>query len=564
MTEIGGQARLLRDLQLGCYADMERALAGLAETLRALLGASIPVRRDLRLRLRRDAAEAVLSAFVDRRTRRAWDDAGRPRAPVPRVLSRWMRNAHERAVSNQTSWMAAQATPAMSAWAGLAPHGVASELEGAAAAAFASDFVDTRGLGYDPLHVFISRDGYRLSDSIWPAAQRTRDKIDDILRAGIEEGVGVPELSARLEDSLRPERVGLRTRARRVIDLPGQPRRIQRVRWGRTASYDAMRLARTEVTASFGRATMATARENPWVDRMRWRLSPQHPKVDVCDQLAGVYPLDDFPAYPAHPQCICVASPVTRPQHEAIAAINADLDAPRPGQTLNAGRPAWPLPDNATRKDDPAVQEEYRGARRRMQTWLREKRLRTGRGKFNRKWLEDSKEYVLSSVSDRVNESYWKGTRISTRSWSGKAAARARGGMRKMFEVVRGAPDLPGPPPPSLVWRGMRGDVAADIREMAIGEVWKNKGYTSTSLSPTTAHSFGGDSARTVVMEILPRNKGVDFSAIADNFDEEEFLIDKGARFRFVGSRVVNMQLYGESRKRKITLFQFVEELLPG
>lgn len=39
-------------------------------------------------------------------------------------------------------------------------------------------------------------------------------------------------------------------------------------------------------------------------------LNPAHPKVDMCDELAGLYPID-FVFYGWHPSCMCIATPVS-------------------------------------------------------------------------------------------------------------------------------------------------------------------------------------------------------------------------------------------------------------
>jgi len=76
-------------------------------------------------------------------------------------------------------------------------------------------------------------------------------------------------------------------------------------------SYEALRLARTEMTAAFGEGTIAAARVSPSYIGMKWVLSHSHPMVDMCDTLAehdeglgrGVYSPGNEPPMPAHPNC---------------------------------------------------------------------------------------------------------------------------------------------------------------------------------------------------------------------------------------------------------------------
>ena len=82
--------------------------------------------------------------------------------------------------------------------------------------------------------------------------------------------------------------------------------------------YEALRLARTEMTAAFGEGTIAAARVSPSYIGMKWVLSHSHPVADICDVLAahdeglgrGVYSPGNEPPYPAHPNCLCALVPI--------------------------------------------------------------------------------------------------------------------------------------------------------------------------------------------------------------------------------------------------------------
>jgi hypothetical protein len=66
-----------------------------------------------------------------------------------------------------------------------------------------------------------------------------------------------------------------------------------------------------------------------------WRLSPSHPKRDICDDYAGddryelgagVYPANNVPPYPPHPQCLCRLQPaVSHDDDEIVAAIREEF-----------------------------------------------------------------------------------------------------------------------------------------------------------------------------------------------------------------------------------------------
>lgn len=171
--------------------------------------------------------------------------------------------------------------------------------------------------GYDPAHTFVDPNGYILSDRIWQVNVRARASVDQLLAEGIRRGDSAVQIANRLEQWLIPGRAQLRTRTP----------------YGRDGSFDAMRLGRTEITAAHGRAMIASAKANPYVETIDWVLSPSHPKIDICDDLAvgSPYPLDNVPSYPAHPHCLCVLIGNTRPTAEVteeLRAMIADNELP--------------------------------------------------------------------------------------------------------------------------------------------------------------------------------------------------------------------------------------------
>lgn len=172
-------------------------------------------------------------------------------------------------------------------------------------------------LEYDPAHRFVWPDGYTLSNRIWRTSVETRRKIDALLAEGLAEGKGALELSEELERFLQPGR-GLR----RTNKPYG--------RYGSNASYDGMRLARTEIAAAHSRAGLMSANLNPFVTGAVWVLSGSHPKPDICDDYAahGPYPLDEAPEMPAHPNCLCHWRwDVEQDMDTVIANLRAELAA---------------------------------------------------------------------------------------------------------------------------------------------------------------------------------------------------------------------------------------------
>lgn len=184
-------------------------------------------------------------------------------------------------------------------------------------------------LSHDPFHLFVDPGGYRLSDRVWNTAREVRRRIDRLLDYHIPRGTSAVELAELLEAYLTPGAVLQRT---------GRP-------YGVEGSYAARRLARTEVTAAAGRATVSANLANPYVVGTDWRLSARHPRIDICDELATLgmggerlrepYPNDAVAVYPPHPHCLCSLLPaVTDSPAEVSRRLREAIEA----QTVGARR----------------------------------------------------------------------------------------------------------------------------------------------------------------------------------------------------------------------------------
>lgn len=164
---------------------------------------------------------------------------------------------------------------------------------------------------YDPYHLFVDPNGYTLSDRVWRVAADVRVRIDRLLDYHIAQGTGAVKIAELLEDFLTP--------GARLIST--------RTPYGREGSYAARRLARTEISAAAGRATVNASIANPFVGGIQWRLSASHTGKDICDENAtggangdGIYPPDKLPQYPAHPHDLCSLLPVPIGDTAALVA----------------------------------------------------------------------------------------------------------------------------------------------------------------------------------------------------------------------------------------------------
>ena len=156
-----------------------------------------------------------------------------------------------------------------------------------------------------------TRKGLFLSDRIWKQGETFRSAMKEIIQDAVATGQDAVTTARVLEKYVKD---GARTLARKY---PNMMKRMAG-RIPKDLSYEALRLARTEMTAAFGEGTILAARVLPSYRGMKWVLSKSHPMPDICDTLAdhdeglgrGVYSPGNEPPFPAHPNCLCTLVPV--------------------------------------------------------------------------------------------------------------------------------------------------------------------------------------------------------------------------------------------------------------
>lgn len=292
-------ARLLPAAQKRLKSDVNTVFKGGADRIRALLLSHAPDGSAIRKRdeaaVVRAAGDIIMSLFVGPDGRSAFAaDGVTALAPYPALLNIHLAVVQAQAVRVHQRWLEKRLPEDVLRWLqGARPP--EDSLDALSEQRRAEDVLNAayrrRVLAaYDRAHTFVDPNGYVLSDRIWRGGVATRARIDAMLAEGIRNGTGSLDLSNLLERFLLPTRAALRTR---------KP-------YGRDASFDGMRLARTEITAAFGRTTVLSAQLNPFVTQVIWRLSASHPRIDICDALAsqGPYDPDRVPPYPPHPQCV--------------------------------------------------------------------------------------------------------------------------------------------------------------------------------------------------------------------------------------------------------------------
>lgn len=145
---------------------------------------------------------------------------------------------------------------------------------------------------YDPTRSWVQDGGYNLSDRIWQTSTDMRSKLDAYLDEAINSGKSMEDMAREIQQYL----------------IPGRQLPVTSKPYGKNGSFNAVRLARTEITAAYSRSGLIAARLNPFITGYKTRRSVNGVPCNICDPIVngGVYKLDDIEhAVPNHPHCLC-------------------------------------------------------------------------------------------------------------------------------------------------------------------------------------------------------------------------------------------------------------------
>ena len=280
----------------------------------------IPVEKLLQIEL--EIEREVLRLFVA--NGKPYGDNGvTPQSVFAQLLNDAIIEASEYVVEANQEYV--EANTDRSVWQWLALAGAGYALRGQARRVFGGGTATPNPKDF----WLLKRNDLTLSEKIWQSGLRTSNRIANEINQAVRNGDSAVELSKRLEQYLvNPHR--------------------RSNRGGKNLNFDAMRLARSEITAAEGRATILSAHANPLVGGMDWALSPNHPKVDVCDDYATIdgngsrlkepYTLDAIPTYPPHPQCLCALIEAILniiATIEVLAGMTTTYDAPPTTTVMN-------------------------------------------------------------------------------------------------------------------------------------------------------------------------------------------------------------------------------------
>ncbi|RPI92886.1 MAG: hypothetical protein EHM40_11585 [Chloroflexi bacterium] len=186
-------------------------------------------------------------------------------------------------------------------------------------------------------------DSLDLSQRIWRMDRETRDGINTVLMNGISNGSSAWDIAQQLEQYMGagkdcPRWTSTRLYGRTKGEIAsGDTTGLLSGNAcdGRGVSYNALRLARTEIQKVHALATDRIMAQQPWVEKEQVHLSAAHPETDICDDTVsggeggkGIYAVGEI-ELPLHPNCLCYKTAVLMDEKDFTAQLRGWMTGDR-------------------------------------------------------------------------------------------------------------------------------------------------------------------------------------------------------------------------------------------
>lgn len=163
------------------------------------------------------------------------------------------------------------------------------------------------------VQTYVAADGLQLSDRLWGNSRELRNTITQRLESAIIQGHSASQAALDLVNRGLVPPAELLSKAGQA-SAANLRRGVTELLEGKDAVLyrNALRLFRTELNRAHGEAYIRSAAQSEDAAGVRFVLSPNHPRPDICDLHArvnryglgpGVYPFDRHP-WPAHPETL--------------------------------------------------------------------------------------------------------------------------------------------------------------------------------------------------------------------------------------------------------------------
>jgi hypothetical protein len=173
-----------------------------------------------------------------------------------------------------------------------------------------------------------------LSQRIWRIDREARDGINAVIMNGISSSSSAWDIAKQLEAYLGanqdcPRWTSSRLRLSKEQIAVGNTRGLLTGKEcdGSGVSYNALRLARTEIQKAHALATDRILAQQPWVEKEKIHLSAAHPETDICNEIVeggekgeGVYAVGEI-ELPLHPNCLCYKTAVLMEEKELTSQL---------------------------------------------------------------------------------------------------------------------------------------------------------------------------------------------------------------------------------------------------
>jgi len=183
-------------------------------------------------------------------------------------------------------------------------------------------------------------DGINISARIWNIEGAGRDAINTVIMQGVTDGDSAWNIAKKLEAFLGAGQNCPRWTSTRLYGRTASDKSAGDTTGllsgndcdGRGVSYNALRLARTEIQKAHALATDKLLASQPWVEKEQCHLSAAHPEPDECDDVIssgengeGIYAVGTI-EYPLHPHCFCYKTAVLVDEKEFTSKLNGWLN----------------------------------------------------------------------------------------------------------------------------------------------------------------------------------------------------------------------------------------------
>jgi hypothetical protein len=183
-------------------------------------------------------------------------------------------------------------------------------------------------------------DSRNLSGRIWNVDGDGRDAINNVIMQGIADGDSAWNMAKKLEEFLGAGQNCPRWASTRLYGRTASDKSAGDTTGllsgndcdGRGVSYNALRLARTEIQKAHALATDKVMMAQPWVEKEQCHLSAAHPETDECDDVIsngengqGIYEVGTI-EYPLHPHCFCYKTAVLMDEKAFTSQLNGWLN----------------------------------------------------------------------------------------------------------------------------------------------------------------------------------------------------------------------------------------------